>query len=161
MGERIRVAGTALLAAALLALPALPVLLLGACAGQDDAGGPQAWVNPDLGSIAQPLTLDADQLPYRGTVTEGVNYVRIEGLSPRMPWYVGVAGMQADADLFVLGNGAFTDYQCSSIQGGPSDESCLTATLPGSPSGSPSGDVLYVEIYGYAGTDTGFVLDVW
>lgn len=152
MGERSRVAGTALLAAA-----ALLALLLGACADENEPGGQPAWVNPDLGSIAQPATLRADELPFRGTVTGGVNYFRIEGLSPRMPWYVDVAGMRADADLFVLGNDTFSDYRCSSIQGGPSDERCLIAPL----SGPQSGDALYVEVYGYPGTNTEFILDVW
>jgi hypothetical protein len=143
-------------AALLPLLLALSLSGLGLCAGcarEEEPAGAEAWVNPDLGSTAAPVTLHASELPYSGSVTEGVNYFRIVGLPAHTPQFVAVTGKLADADLFVLGDPAFTSYLCSSVLGGAADDQCATA-----PSG---GTELYVEVYGFHGNDTDFILDVW
>lgn len=138
--------------AALAAL--LLAAVLGACAREpQEALGPEDWVNPGLGRAGEPVEIRLDALPYTGTVNEGINYFRIVGLPTFAPQYVAVTGKRADADLFVLGDAGFSDYRCSSTRGGAEDDQCVTAPLA-------SGE-LFVEVYGFEGGDTGFILDVW
>lgn len=143
------------------AVPVLMLMLLShavmgslaGCARDDAPFGAESWVNPDLGSTAAPVTLQASQLPYTGSVTAGINYFRIVGLPANTPQYVAVTGKQADADLFVLANPDFNEYLCSSVRGGADDDQCTTG---------PTDDTeLYVEVYGFQGNDTDFILDVW
>jgi hypothetical protein len=141
------------LALGLLAGLIAPLALVGCGRDADEPAPAQTWVNPDTGSTSKPMTLQASQLPYTGKVTEGINYFRIVGLPADAPQVVALTGLQSDADLFVLSNPAFDEYQCSSLRGGAEDDLCATAPTPGTE--------LYVEVYGFHGTDTRFLLDVW
>jgi hypothetical protein len=108
-------------------------------------------MNSDTGSTSEPMTLQVSRLPYAGKVTEGINYFRIVGLPADAPQVVAVAGLQADADLLVLSNPAFDEYPCGPLLGGTEDDLCATASTPGTE--------LYVEVYGFHGANTRFVLD--
>ena len=133
---------------------ALALCLLAACGRErQEPIGPEDWVNPDGGSSAEPVTLQASQLPYTGAVTAGINYFRIVGLPTNTPQFVAVTGKRADADLFVLGDADFSDFACASLRGGADDDQCL----------APPRDTgeLFVEVYGFTGNETSYVLDVW
>ncbi len=133
---------------------ALALCLLAACGRErQEPLGAEDWVNPDGATSAEPITLQASQLPYAGAVTAGINYFHIVGLPANTPQYVAVTGKRADADLFVLGNADFSDFACASTRGGAEDDQCLS---PPRASGE-----LFVEVYGFTGNDTPFVLDVW
>lgn len=146
-----RPARTPALPLALLLLLALPLAACGRAG--DEPPGTEDWVNPDPGSAGAPVTLEASALPYQGTVTEGIHYLRIVGLPFNASHFVTVTDKRADADLFVFGQGGFTDYQCASLLGGPEDDLCATLPL--------RDGVLHVQVYGYAGRATPFLLDVW
>jgi hypothetical protein len=125
----------------------------GSLGGSEESAAAPAWINPDLGSLAEPVTLPATALPFTGLVTEGINYFRIVGLPAHTPQNVAVFGKRADADLFVLSDNTFSEFQCSSTRGGADDDVCATPPLQGSE--------LFVEVYGFEGSETEFILDVW
>lgn len=124
--------------------------LLAAC--MDEGAGSAGWIEPEGGRPGAPRELDAAELPFQGRIAEGSAYYRIAGLPPGERRLIAVTRLDADADLFVLGNAAFTQYRCSSISSGASDEAC---TAPAGPAGD-----LYVQVYGYSERPTTFVLDV-
>lgn len=136
-----------------LALIAAGLMFLAGC-GEAPEGeqAPIIWQNPDEGSISAPVELTAAELPYTGRVTGGIGYYRVTGLQRDFGRIVSIAGLTADADLFVLGNAAFTAYECSSTRGGAAEDACETVPLPEAE--------LFIEVYGFHNSETYFTLDV-
>jgi hypothetical protein len=121
--------------------------------GLSAPAGTDAYVNPGLGSTGAPIVVQARDLPLTSSISEGSDYFHVVGLPANVPFHVGLLAKRADADVFVLGDPAFVQYQCGSTVGGPADDLCETGTV--------AGGELYIEVQGYRGNDTEFILDIW